>query len=261
MTLLKKKGFPDEDELVMCTVTKVQFHSVFCNLDEFNKGGMIHISEVSPGRIRNIRDFVKEGKKVVCKVLRITEEKGHIDLSLRRVTESQRRAKVDELKKEQKAEKTIEFVAKSNDLDFNKFFEDLSSKILKKYVSIYAFFQEVAANPKLVSDLGLEEKIAKSLEETIKLRIKEVQVEIEGKLKLTSFEPDGIEIVKEALKKAGEIGKDNMAIKYLGAGTYHIQITAKNYKDAEKILKDSTESAIELVSKDDGEGSFARQES
>ena len=63
--LLKKEGFPEEDELVMCTITKVQFHSVFAQLDEYDKGGMIHISEVSPGRIRNIRDFVKEGKKVV----------------------------------------------------------------------------------------------------------------------------------------------------------------------------------------------------
>ncbi|MEK6869062.1 MAG: S1 RNA-binding domain-containing protein, partial [Nanoarchaeota archaeon] len=48
--LLKKEGFPEEDELVMCTVTKVQFHSVFVTLDEYDKGGMIHISEVSPGR-------------------------------------------------------------------------------------------------------------------------------------------------------------------------------------------------------------------
>src|SRR3989338_5359313 len=80
--LLKKEGFPEEDELVMCTVTQVQFHSVFVILDEYDKGGMIHISEVSPGRIRNIRDFVREGKKVVCKVLRVNKEKGHIDLSL-----------------------------------------------------------------------------------------------------------------------------------------------------------------------------------
>ncbi|MEK6948847.1 MAG: S1 RNA-binding domain-containing protein, partial [Nanoarchaeota archaeon] len=59
--LLQKKGFPQEDELVLCTVTKVEFHSVFVTLDEYGKGGMIHISEVSPGRIRNIRDFVREG--------------------------------------------------------------------------------------------------------------------------------------------------------------------------------------------------------
>ena len=61
--LLKKQGFPEESELVLCTVTSVQYHSVFVDIDEYGKSGLIHISEVSPGRIRNIRDFVKEGKK------------------------------------------------------------------------------------------------------------------------------------------------------------------------------------------------------
>ena len=100
--LLKKEGFPEEGELVMCTVTNVQYHSVFVRLEEYGKSGMIHISEVSPGRIRNIRDFVKEGKKVICKVLRINLERGHIDLSLRRVSEAQKRNKANDLKKEHK---------------------------------------------------------------------------------------------------------------------------------------------------------------
>lgn len=258
--LLIKKGLPDEDELVMCTVTKVQFHSVFCNLDEYKKGAMIHISEVSPGRIRNIRDFVKEGKKIVCKVLRINQEKGHIDLSLRRVSESQRRAKVDEIKKEQKAEKIIEFVAKKNDLDLNKLFEDLSNKILEKFPTIYGFFQEVVSDSKLVESLGLDKKIAQNLEEIVKQRIKEIQVQIEGKLKLMSIEPNGIDIVKEALKKAQDKGKENISVKYLGAGTYHIRVIAKDYKEAEQILKNSTEVAIDFVGKHEGEGSFVRQE-
>ena len=221
---------------------------------------MIHISEVSPGRIRNIRDFVKEGKKVVCKVLRVNEEKGHIDLSLRRVTETQRRLKVDEIKQEQKSEKIIEFVTKNNNLDLNKFFNELESKILEKYPSIYTFFQEVASNPKLLDILALEKKITKSLEDTIKLRIKESEVQIEGKLKLASYEPNGIDVVKEALKRAGEIGKENIVVKYLGGGVYRVQVKAKDYKQAEQILKNSTESAIEIISKGEGEGSFVRQE-
>ena len=106
--LLKKQGFPEESELDLCTVTSVQYHSVFVDIDEYGKSGLIHISEVSPGRIRNIRDFVREGKKVVCKVLRINEEKGYIDLSLRRVNESEKRRKINEIKKEQTAEKVIE---------------------------------------------------------------------------------------------------------------------------------------------------------
>ena len=102
--LYHKDGFPEENEAVMCTVTSVQYNSVFCTLDEYGKSGMIHISEVAPGRIRNIRDYVIEGKKVVCKVLRTDLERGHIDLSLRRVSEGQRRNLNMLLKQEQQAE-------------------------------------------------------------------------------------------------------------------------------------------------------------
>ena len=176
--LLKKKGFPEEDELVMCTVTKVQFHSVFVNLDEYGSSGMIHISEVSPGRIRNIRDFVKEGKKVVCKVLRVNHERGHIDLSLRRVTETQKRKKVDETKQEQKAEKILELVAKDLSLDVKKLFDDITSNISEKYASLHEFFQQVVTDSNAIKDAGIDAKTAKKLEEDVKSRIKEAIVKI-----------------------------------------------------------------------------------
>ena len=258
--LLTKKGFPEEDELIMCTVTKVQFHSVFANLDEYGKSGMIHISEVSPGRIRNIRDFVKEGKKVVCKVLRINTERGHIDLSLRRVTETQRRNKVDEIKQEQKAEKVIEFVAKDLKADVKDLFDKISNNVSKKYPSLYEFFQQVVVSDEAIKDADIDSKTAKKLEEAIKSRIKEVSVKIEGKLKLTSFASNGVEVVKEALKKAENAAKESISIKYLGAGSYNVVINAKDYKEAEKVLKEASEKAIEYVKKNDGGGEFIRVE-
>ena len=258
--LLKRTGFPEEDELVMCTVTKVQFHSVFANLDDYGKSGMIHISEVSPGRIRNIRDYVKEGKKVVCKVLRINTERGHIDLSLRRVTETQKRKKVDEIKQEQKAEKILEFVTKDLNLDVKKLFEEIITNISKKYDSLYEFFQEVVTDSSAIKDAGIDAKSAKNLEEAIKSRIKEVSVKIEGKLKLTSYAANGVDVVKEALKKAIEIGEENISIKYLGAGSYNLVVNAKDYKEAERILKEVLEKALEYMRNNEGEGEFVRVE-
>ncbi|MCH8067517.1 MAG: translation initiation factor IF-2 subunit alpha [Nanoarchaeota archaeon] len=256
--LLRKKGFPEEDELVMCTVTKVQFHSVFANMDEYGKSGMIHISEVSPGRIRNIRDFVKEGKKIVCKVLRINTERGHIDLSLRRVTETQQRKKVDEIKQEQKAEKILEFVVRDLKLDMNKLFNDISSSISEKYISLYDFFQHVVADSNAIKDAGVDAKTGKTLEEAIKSRIKEVKIKIESKLKLTSFAANGVDIVKEALKKAEEAGKENILIKYLGAGSYNVTVNGKDYKEAENILEKASEKALEYIRKNDGDGELVR---
>ena len=257
--LSKKQGFPEENELVMCTVTKVQYHSVFVNLDEYDKAGMIHISEVSPGRIRNIRDFVKEGKKVVCSVLRVNQEKGYIDLSLRRVNEGQKRAKVDEIKKEQMAERITEFVAKKLNKDVKELHKAISEKILEKYDSLYDCFEEVVSKECLLENFGLEDKLAKELEDAIKQRIKEAKVQIEGKLKLVSYSPDGIEVVKEALKKAKDVGKDNFVVKYLGGGSYNVEVDAKDFKEAEKILKNATEAALEFIKNKKGEGEFIRK--
>ncbi len=99
----KKQGFPEENEIVLCTVKKILPHGIFVSLDEYkSQEGLIHISEISPGRVRNIRDFVKEGKRIVCKILRVNKEKNHIDLSLRRVNQAQRINKNTEHKQEQK---------------------------------------------------------------------------------------------------------------------------------------------------------------
>src|SRR3989344_1878368 len=59
----KKTKSPEIGDIVICTVKKVLPHSVFVDLDEYGKEAMIHISEIAPGRIRNIRDYVKEKKK------------------------------------------------------------------------------------------------------------------------------------------------------------------------------------------------------
>src|SRR3989338_3279399 len=135
--LAKKSGFPEESELVQCTVTSVQSHSVFVRIDEYGINCMIHISEVAPGRIRNIRDFVVEGRSVICKVLRVNQERGHVDLSLRRVSDSQKRNKLNELKKEKLAEKLIEVVSENLSMDVKKVYPEIAGKVKAHFYLIF----------------------------------------------------------------------------------------------------------------------------
>ena len=257
--LFKKQGFPEEGDLVLCTVTSVQFHSVFVDIEEYGKGGMIHISEVSPGRIRNIRDFVKEGKKVVCKVLRINQEKGYIDLSLRRVNESEKKRKIEDIKKEQNAEKIIEIAAGKIGIKTEQLYKEVSDKISKNYASFHEFFEDAIKDEKLLESVISDNKYLKILDETVKQRIKPSEVEIKGKLKITTFAPDGIEIIKDALKKAESSVKGKIIINYLGSGLYRFMIKAPDYKEAEKLMKNATESAIQLVTKHEGTAEFSRE--
>ena len=258
--LFKKKGFPEEGDLLLCTVTSVQYHSVFVNIDEFDKGGMIHISEVSPGRIRNIRDFVKEGKKIVCKVLRVNEEKGYIDLSLRRVNESEKRRKIDYIKKEQNAEKILEIAAAKIGVKIEQLHDEISKKTAKTYNSLNEFFEDAAKNEGVLEREGIDKKFANSLQETISQRIKPSEVEIKGKMKITIFAPDGIDIIKDSLKNAEEASKKRIDISYLGSGLYRFRVKADDYKEAEKIMKSATESAMENVTRHLGIVEFSRDE-
>lgn len=255
--LLKKQGFPEESEIVLCTVTSVRYNSVFVNLNEYDHSGMIHISEISPGRIRNIRDYVKEGKVIVCKVLRINKERGYIDLSLRRVNEGQRRAKADEIKKEQKAEKIIELVAKKLKRDIKDVYKEVSDKVFKKYDLLYLYFEDVAEKKITLEEMDIPKKLSKELKEVIDQKIRPVEVSIKGNIKLVSYAPKGVEIIKEALKR----GMDkNIKISYIGGGKYDIRVKAPDYKTAEKMLKESTESIIHYAKENNAEASFEREE-
>lgn len=234
--LFKKKGFPKEGEIVFCTVSKVQYNSVFANLDEYErKSGMIHISEVSPGRIRNINDYVKEGKVVICKVLRINLERGHIDLSLRRVNESQRRAKIEERKQQAIAENIIKSYAQLNGLELKGVYPLIAEVISRSYESVYAAFEDVVENDISLETLGLDKTIADSIEKLVRERIKPKQVEIEGELKLESYEEDGVTLINNLMKKLVKVS-DLLSVQFLGAGRFKVHVVAPDYKDAEAAL-------------------------
>jgi len=255
--LFRKKGFPEEDELVLCTVTKVQHNSVFVNLDEYDKGGMIHISEISPGRIRNIRDFVVEGKKIVCKILNVNPERGYIDLSLRRVNESQKKNKISEIKLEQKAEKIIEILAKQLNIGLNVLYSEIFLAIQKKYPNLSSCFQDVVLNNINLEELGIKKNIAKDLREIIIQRIKPEEVSISGDLKLVSYAPDGIDIIKETLKKI-EDASNKISVFYEGGAKYKLIVKASDYKEAESLLKKSVDASVSFMEKKGGEAKFVR---
>lgn len=256
----QKEGYPEEDELVMCTVTSVQYNSVFVRLDDFHgKSGLIHISEVSPGRIRNLRDYVKEGKMIVCKVLRVNEQRGHIDVSLRRVNEAQRRMKVEERKAEQKAEKIIDALAKQLDEEPKKLYTEIAKVLFPEYEMLNYAFTDIVENDASIEEIGLDKKYAEPLQALVIERIKPKEVAIEGDLVVTSHAINGLEIIKETLKAFDETS-DQLDTRYLGAGTWRITIKAPDFKEAESILKKATEAARPIAEKHGANFSFKRKE-
>jgi translation initiation factor 2 subunit 1 len=233
--LYRIQGYPEVNEIVLCQVTKIYPNSVFVKLLEYDEMGMIHISEVSPGRIRNLRDYVSEGRQIVCKVLRLDREKGHIDLSLRRVNSMQRREKIDEIKSELKAESLIKNLSKKLKKPFEALYKDISEKILKDYTYIHEFFKDIVegeVNP----EKYLPKKLAAEIQEAVLEKFKPKSITLQGEIQLKTYASDGVNKIQKTLQAVEKISK-TLTLSYLGAGRFKWVIVDKDYKPAEKTLK------------------------
>jgi len=259
----KKEGFPEEGDIVVCTVKKILYHSVFVTLDEYkNREGMIHIAEISPGRIRNLRDYVKEGKTLVCKVLRVRQDRNQIDLSLRRVSGSLRAKKLNEMKQEQKAEKILSVVAERLKVSMDDIYKNVGEKLLEEYGSLSEAFQDIVMRgEKVIEELEIPSKYANVLVEIVKERVKPPEVVIKGVVNLTVSAPDGVKLIRKALEEGEKLAekKDyNLKVTYLSAPRYGIEVRASDYKKAESAVKEICNAIISSIIKSGGEGEFIR---
>jgi translation initiation factor 2 subunit 1 len=260
--LVKAREFPEEGELVVGTVRNVQNFGAFITLEEYpGKEGFVHIAEISSGWVKRIRDFVRERQRVVCKVLGVDSKKGHVDLSLKRVNEHQRREKIQDWKNEQKAEKIFEIVAERVSSTPEKCYEDFGYALIDHFGSLYTAFEEAAYDVDTLKDEGFEGDWVKPFAEVAEENIQVPFVDIAGFLDVEAYGPQGVKSVQKALSEAekGEFEDVEIQVQYMGAPHYRVKVRAPDYKVAEDELRKAADRAMAVVEKEGGLGRFHRQ--
>jgi small subunit ribosomal protein S1 len=77
-------------QLVEGTITKLAKFGAFARIkDDDEIEGLIHISELSDGRINHPREVVKEGQVLTLRIIRIDAERRRLGLSLKRVDQAE----------------------------------------------------------------------------------------------------------------------------------------------------------------------------
>ncbi|MFH1787253.1 MAG: hypothetical protein ABH811_00450 [archaeon] len=218
-------------DVVMCTVDRIVGTVVFVKIDGNGEGNII-LSEIAPGRIRNLRDYVVPKKKIVCKVLRISDEK--INLSLRRVTQKEEK----EIKEQYKQEKSSESVLNSI---LGKKAEEIIQGILKQN-TLYNFLQKAKENSKEIENL-LGKEDAKKILDILKNQ-KQKKAILKREIKLTTTKSNGLSLIKEILGNIKEV-----EIKYISAGKYSIKNQAEDIKKADNQLKEILKSIADKSKK------------
>jgi len=253
--------FPNEGEFVLGTVQSIFKQGAFITLDEYvGKRGMLPLSEISLKWVRNIRDYVKEGQKVVLLVLKVDMERGHIDLSLRRVNDAQRKQKLQDVKQEQRAKKILELIAAELKVKPGEVFEKVNAELGKDYVSLYKGLEAVSTNPAVVEKLKLPDKWKTVLAEIAGKSIKPPYVEIAGYVELRSYEPNGIDVIKKSLEKIAQHKSEaELSVGYISAPIYRIHVKAHDYKTAEKVLQQASDAGLSYIQEKRGVGEFHRE--
>jgi len=205
-----------EADIVSCTVERIEGTTVFVKLESGEQGTII-TSEIAPGRIRNLRDYVSPGRKIVCKILRI--DLPNIYLSLRRVTSKEKKEVLERQEKERNSIGILKSVLGEKAMA-------TAEKIKEDNYSIAEFLTNCKANPKELEKVmpkDSAERVCKILQEK-----KEKQVEEKRKFSLSSKKPNGINLTKEILS----VCKGNCEVSYVAAGKFVIKIKAQDFKKA-----------------------------
>ncbi|MEW5956023.1 MAG: S1 RNA-binding domain-containing protein, partial [Candidatus Micrarchaeota archaeon] len=229
----------------------------FVSLDEYGVDAFLHISEVSSGWVRNIREHIKEGQKIVVLITRVDLEKRQVDASLKKVSEADRKRKLESYQLGKRAEKLLERVAAKAGKTPQQAKKEAGDALAQEFGDLYSAFEALAAG---------EEPKAKvpaawlnAMREVAKAEIKEKFVGERGVLKLKSFAGDGVVQVKAVLAAVEKLssGKVSVVVRYIGAPVYYVDVQAPDPKTLGKTMA-KIEQAVQNVPKS-VESSFERE--
>lgn len=248
---MRKKGMPQRDEIVLCEITKINPNSAYARLLEYERSGMIHVSEVAKRWVRNIREFVKERQLVACKVIGIDGD--YISLSIKRLNKNQADRKFQDYKRERNAEKFLEQIAKQFGMTLEQAYEEVGYELDDKFGGMHRTFEIALSNPELLVEKGIIKKWADAIIDIARKSFVEKTYEVKAILTLTTPAQDGVETIKKVLHAVAE---NDLQVRYISAPNYQVVGSGKNIRKLRENLEAACTQAVVSIETAGGEGSF-----
>ena len=255
---------PVEGELVVCTVTEVKQNGAYVSINGYDDvNGFIFIGEIASGWVKNIRGYVRDGQRVVCKVLREGKsDKDTFELSLKSVSEERRRDTLQAWKNEQRASQLLKVIGEKSGWSEDEINES-DSELSSVFGTLYSAFESAALDPNVLENEGFSGDWISEFVETAVANIIPPFVEIRGICSIEIGGSKGVEAIKEALVTAESHADPENEITvscfYDGAPKYRIEIKAPDYKLAESTWVSATNSLISSVESNQGIAQIERQ--
>lgn len=254
--MVKRKGLPEWSELVLVIVERITPYAAWCKLIEYPEvnEGMIHVSEVAGKWVHDIRDFVKAKKQYVAKVIKIDYQKNSVNLSLKRVTKPDEREKMNSFRREQRAGKMLEQVAKGFGKSLDQAYEEVGFLMQKNFGELSTAFEEARTSKDELIEKGIPKEWVEAIAKMAEASFQEKEFEIKADLELKSYAKNGVNRIREILSNLAK--NADATVKYISAPKYRIGVKGKDAKVLEKKLVQELETAVENIEKFEGEGKY-----
>ena len=223
--------------MIIAKVTKVNPNSAFADLLEYpGLEGMIHISEIARGWVRDIRQHVKANQEIVAVVIKSEP----LSLSLKRLNPNQRSSKLKEWGSEKRAEKMLEMTAKKLDKTLDQAYEEMGFDAQERLGTTFEIFKTAVTKPEKLKGLIPAEWFDPVLEIAEK-SIEKKEFEFKATLILRAPGSDGINEIKDFVKKAE---KTKLDIHYIASPNYLVKYRTTDPKKGFREFQEKLEKLV-----------------
>jgi translation initiation factor 2 subunit 1 len=250
-------NYPNVGELVLIKIKKVFKYGAFVYLEEFPElEGYLPISEIASRWIKNIHEFVSVGQRKVARVYHLDHHKNQIDISIKRVSESDKKRKIEDVRRNTRAMKLFDIAAKNSKIDEEKsiIYMDV---LINKYGDIYSAMSSISEDKEnALNTMNFPKLFSENLIKIASENMKKPVAVLNYFMYLTVYEPKGVEIIKKALAPTKIPSKYTVKMIYAGAPRYNISFTGPDYKNVDRFSKTFFKAIEDKVSKYNSEMSY-----
>ena len=254
--MVVKKGLPEWGEFVIAKIERVTPFAAYAKIEEYPDvaEAMIHVSEVSGKWVHDIRDFVRVGKTIVVKVVKVDYQKNFVNLSLKRVSKYDEKQKINAFRQEGRGEHLLERAAKEAGKTLQQAYDEVGSVLNQKFGSIYLAFEESKGDKEILVKNGVPDAWASTIAKISGKIFTEKKFTIKADLEIKSYAKDGVVKIKHILENFGK--KSGATVKYISAPKYRIEISGSDPKSMEKKIIDNLEEVVKAAKEAEGEASY-----
>ena len=259
---MSSAAWPEEGELLICTVRSVKENGAYLNLEGYEgRTGFVFIGEVASGWVKNIGTHLREGQRVVAKAIQVKRSKERIELSIKSVSDERKRATLQAWKNRKRASQIMRVAAERVGWEEQRTAE-VCDEMREIFGTLYGALEECAMSENALSEVGFTGDWMNVVTELAVENIVPPFVEIRGEFDLQVWGPEGVNAIREALlaAEACAVGLEEVTLTchYDGAPHYRVDIRAPDYQAAEAVGEAAQKAASERMSSVEGTISVER---